>query len=147
MNNLNVIVNKHSSVLTQRPACPPFLKAYPVEQVCIERPIMSAGSLYNNSGQKTWGASSSELLRNRVTEACCSKTKQIARYDASDMTTLAKRRAAGAIPINRPRNSQGVSPAYQGTTDFSLWTQYTAGIPTRRDTAQAGASGNNIPIL
>ena len=142
---MSIIANKHSSVITRNVTYPKntalanvgvctknISKAYGNESYCVPQLMTQGGSLYNNSGQKTWGASSSEYLRNTRTEVCCDKIQQDQNSaDSSFMIEQRKRIAAGAIPINRPRGP-GISPDYQSSKNVSIWAAYTAGAATRK---------------
>jgi hypothetical protein len=109
-------------------------KAYPVESYCVPQLMSQAGSLYNNSGQKTWGSSSSEYLRNTQTEVCCNKKTQQDQnsVDSSYMIEQRKRVASGSVPMNRTRSAVGISPDYQSSKDVSIWSSYTGGSATRK---------------
>lgn len=144
---MSIIANKRSSVITPNVTYPKnsalantgvcttaITKAYQNESYCVPQLMTQGGSLYNNSGNKTWGASSSEYLRNSRTESCCSPPLSKQNQNSSDSAYVIeqkKRIAAGAIPLNRTRGS-GISPDYQSSKDVSIWASYTGGLPTRR---------------
>lgn len=143
---MSIIANKRSSVITPNVTypkntalasvgvCTTIPKAYQNESYCVPQLMTQGGSLYNNSGNKTWGSSSSEYLRNTITESYCvpplSKQNQNS-VDSAYVIEQKKRIAAGAIPLNRTRGS-GISPDYQSSKDVSIWSSYSGGLPTRR---------------
>lgn len=146
---MSIIANKHSSVITPNVTypkntalanvgvCTPIPKAYGNESYCVPQLMTQGGSLYNNSGQKTWGSSSSEYLRNSRTEACCAPSSVLNyqsqnRVDSSFMIEQRKRIAAGFVPMNRIRKTVGVSPDYQSSKDVSIWSSYTGGAAVRK---------------
>lgn len=144
---MSIIANKHSSVITPNVTYPKnsalanvgvcttnIQKAYGLESYCIPQLMTQGGSLYNNSGNKTWGSSSSEYLRNSRTESCCSPTPKPQNQNSMDSSYIIEQRkriASGAIPLNRTR-ADGINPDYQSSKDVSIWASYTGGLPTRK---------------
>jgi hypothetical protein len=144
---MSIIANKHSSVITPNVTYPKnsalanvgvcttnLSKAYGNESYCVPQLMAQGGSLYNNSGNKNWGSSSSEYLRNTITESCCSPPKVQQNQNSMDSSYIIeqrKRQASGAIPLNRQR-AMGISPEYQSSKDVSIWSSYTGGLPIRK---------------
>lgn len=142
---MSIIQSKNSSVITPNitypkntplgtiGVCTTTGKPYPNEIICVPQLMAQGGSLHNNFGERGWGSTSSEYIRNTITEVCCDppKTKQNQNSaDSSYIIEQRKRIAAGKTPINRPRTN-GISPDYQSSKDVSIWAAYRAGNAVR----------------